>query len=85
MNRRSFLGLAALSVFAPKYGRWFRRGSGLIVPRDGLVASTELILAAEPVTRRLSPAELITRLTALQEAYFEPTDFSIGSRFMGQR
>lgn len=38
MNRRGFLGLslaAAGMVFAPKFGRWHRQGSGLLVPRPG--------------------------------------------------
>lgn len=37
MNRRGFLGMslaAAGMVFAPKFGRWHRQGSGLLVP-DG--------------------------------------------------
>lgn len=36
MNRRWFLGasLAVVgSVFVPKYERWYRQGSGLLVPR----------------------------------------------------
>lgn len=32
MNRRDFLGIATGLVFAPKFGRWYRQGSGLIVP-----------------------------------------------------
>lgn len=31
MNRRDFLGIAAASIFAPRFGRWYRQGSGLIV------------------------------------------------------
>ena len=31
MNRRDFLGIAAASIFAPKFGQWYRQGSGLIV------------------------------------------------------
>lgn len=36
MKRRDFLGFslaAAGLVFAPKFGRWHRQGSGLLVPR----------------------------------------------------
>ena len=43
MNRRAFAGLslAALSgIFAPKFGHWFRRGSGLIVRDSGLIYLT---------------------------------------------
>lgn len=33
MNRRDLLRALALApIFAPKFGHWFRRGSGLIVP-----------------------------------------------------
>lgn len=32
MNRRDFLGAAALSIFAPRFGRWFRQGVGLWRP-----------------------------------------------------
>lgn len=32
MQRREFLGAAAASIFAPKFSRWFRQGSGLVVP-----------------------------------------------------
>jgi len=32
VNRRSFLGAAAASIFAPKFGSWYRQRSGLIVP-----------------------------------------------------
>lgn len=38
MNRRGFLGMslaAAGMVFAPKFGRWHRQGSGLLVPKPG--------------------------------------------------
>lgn len=31
MNRRDFFGIAAASIFAPRFGRWYRQGSGLIV------------------------------------------------------
>lgn len=36
MNRREFFGLAAASIFAPKFGRWYRQGSGLLVPATTL-------------------------------------------------
>ncbi len=39
MKRRDFLGAAAASVFAPQFGRWFARSSGV------LVGSTELVAA----------------------------------------
>lgn len=35
MNRRDLLGLSLAAVggiFAPRFGRWYRRGSGLVVP-----------------------------------------------------
>ncbi len=33
MNRRTFLGAAAASIFAPRFGKWFtQRPSGLLVP-----------------------------------------------------
>lgn len=32
MNRRNFLGIAGASIFAPIFGRWYRQGSGLVVP-----------------------------------------------------
>lgn len=32
MKRRAFLGAAAATIFAPTFGRWYRRGSGLLVP-----------------------------------------------------
>lgn len=41
MNRREFAGfsLAAIGgIFAPRFGHWYRRGSGLVVPdaaKDG--------------------------------------------------
>ena len=41
MNRRDFMGLslaAAGMVFAPKFGRWHRQGSGLLIP-DGHYAT----------------------------------------------
>lgn len=47
MNRRAFLGIAAASVFAPKFGRWYRQGSGLIV-RDLQVAQPYGIRGAAP-------------------------------------
>ena len=37
MNRRLFLGsslAAGLSIFVPKYGQWYRQGSGILVPRE---------------------------------------------------
>lgn len=32
MNRRQFFGLAASSIFVPVYGKWYRQGSGVLVP-----------------------------------------------------
>lgn len=32
MKRRAFLGAAAATIFAPTFGRWYRRGSGVLVP-----------------------------------------------------
>lgn len=34
MNRRNFFGIAGASIFAPIFGRWYRQGSGLVVPMD---------------------------------------------------
>lgn len=44
MNRRAFAGLslAALGgIFAPKFGHWYRRGSGVIVPDRSLILHDE--------------------------------------------
>lgn len=38
MNRRAFLGIAAASIFAPQFGRWYRQGSGLLVRDAGVVS-----------------------------------------------
>lgn len=37
MNRRNFAGLALAAVggvFVPRFGRWYRRGSGLLTPPE---------------------------------------------------
>lgn len=44
MKRRDFLGIAASSIFAPVFGRWYRQGSGLLVREEG-VWTTDLIPA----------------------------------------
>jgi hypothetical protein len=35
-SRRAFLATLAGGVFVPKFEKWFRQGSGLLVPRPGL-------------------------------------------------
>lgn len=32
MKRRDFIGAAAASIFAPKFGKWYQQGSGLLTP-----------------------------------------------------
>lgn len=32
MRRRGFVGAVGVAIFAPKFGSWYRRGSGLVVP-----------------------------------------------------
>jgi len=34
MNRRGFLGMAAASIFVPRFGRFFREGSGSLWRMD---------------------------------------------------
>ncbi len=38
MNRRNFLGAAAASVFAPQFGRWFARSSGILLREQAPLA-----------------------------------------------
>ena len=45
MNRRLFLGfsLAAVGgVFVPKYGRWYRQGSGVLVPNTDWIMNPDM-------------------------------------------
>lgn len=42
-SRRRFLALSLAAVggvFVPKYGHWYRKGSGLLVPERGLRRAT---------------------------------------------
>lgn len=40
MRRRDFLRAAGVAIFAPQFGRWYRRGSGLVVPEEGLYGAS---------------------------------------------
>lgn len=46
MKRRDFIGAAAASIFAPKFGKWYQQGSGIIV-RD-LAFDGEIALPVFP-------------------------------------
>jgi hypothetical protein len=35
-SRRAFLATLAGGIFVPKFEKWFRQGSGLLVPRQGI-------------------------------------------------
>ena len=42
MNRRGFLGFALSAtggIFVPKFGEWYREGSGILAPRGGLAST----------------------------------------------
>jgi hypothetical protein len=44
MNRRNFLGLtlaATGGIFVPQYGKWFRMGSGVLVPESSMATFIE--------------------------------------------
>jgi len=46
VNRRQFAGLSLAAIggiFAPKFGQWYKRGSGLIVRDDVLASGTGVI------------------------------------------
>lgn len=40
IDRRGFLTAATASIFVPQFGRFFREGSGLLVPRTSVVVPT---------------------------------------------
>ncbi len=41
MERRTFLTIATSGIFVPKYERWFKQLSGLIIPRP--ITATEIL------------------------------------------
>lgn len=45
MNRRDFVGIAAASIFAPRFGRWYRQGSGLMVPEPPVITVNGIDIA----------------------------------------
>lgn len=53
MNRRWFLGasLAAVgSVLVPKYGGWYRQGSGVLVPQAVVVPEPPVLVSQVPLS-----------------------------------
>lgn len=55
IDRRGFLTAAAASIFVPQFGRFFREGSGLLVPGAGTIIR----------------ADVLEEFTALAKDYFQ--------------
>lgn len=68
MNRRGFLtalGVAAGGVFVPKFGRWFRQGSGILVRREPVIYLRKLMGPVEMTE------EAILKVAADQSAFID--------------
>lgn len=79
MNRRDFLGIAAASIFAPQFGRWYRQGSGLLVrdvepPQGWVPFSPPRFAAVEHYT-----ITAVTATTITVERFPKPVRVPVGS------